>query len=77
MEVYNVRDCRQYPSTNPLVFSGINIWQADGTWNTYHQVQQSWSTQVNVATNPSPSCNYGASATQSGWNGTATIMYSN
>jgi hypothetical protein len=77
MEVYNVVSCAQYPSSHPLVTYDISILEADpSTWN-WWTASPSWYTQIAVASNPNPSCSYGASATSNGTSSTASVQYSN
>jgi hypothetical protein len=63
-----VQSCDQFPLTNPVQFSNIQVYQAGPHWNTYNLVAPTWSPWV-AAT--SPACGYGASATSS----TATLRY--
>lgn len=63
LEAYNVTSCTQFPSDNTLDFSPIIVYQAGPHYYNYNLVNPVWSGQVDVDSNPNPSCDF----TGTGW----------
>ena len=58
MEVANVYLCTSYPTSTPIKFYDLSIFQAGPSWNSYNLVNPTWSNWVNSGANPQ--CTFGA-----------------
>jgi hypothetical protein len=59
MEVYNVYLCTSYPTSSPVEFSDLSIFQAGPLWNSYNLVNPSWTVEIDTSANPQ--CGYSVS----------------
>lgn len=58
LEVYHIWSCNAYPTSTPITFYNLSIFQSGPSWNSYNLVNPNWSKAVDYGANPQ--CTYGA-----------------